>query len=157
MTGKQLLEIIEKNYTVSAFGHDEMTETNEKVNITKEEETHGEELNKKRQDFFNTHLEELDYSERKKHPKNSEWEQMPNKWDYVRDLITSKIGLGKVIEVEQVGGEDEGSTWYSIKHFVDHDVYIRTDGYYQSYNGTDFHDGHGHVVTPQQRTITVFE
>lgn len=67
------------------------------------------------------------------------------------------IGLGEIKEIEQYGGEDQGSTWYSIKHFVDHDVYIRTDGYYQSYHGTDFYSGIGKVVTPQKKTITVFQ
>lgn len=73
------------------------------------------------------------------------------------DYDESEIGLGEIVEIEQYGGSDQGSTWYSVKHFVDHDVYIRTDGYYQSYNGTDFYDGIGKVVTPQQKTITVFE
>lgn len=73
------------------------------------------------------------------------------------DVDYQELNLGKVEEVDQYGGEDQGSSWYSVKHFVDHDVYIRTDGYYQSYNGTDFHDGHGSVVAPKQKTITVFE
>lgn len=67
------------------------------------------------------------------------------------------IGLGEWEEIEQYGGEDQGSTWYSIKHFVDHDVYIKTDGYYQSYNGTEFEEGYGYEVFPKQKTVTVFE
>lgn len=65
--------------------------------------------------------------------------------------------IGAWEEVQKYGGEDQGSTWYSVKHFKDHDVYIRTDGYYQSYNGTDFYDGYGKEVTPKEKTITVFE
>lgn len=46
--------------------------------------------------------------------------------------------VGPHKEVDSYGGEDQGSEWYTVKHFTDHDVYIRVDGYYSSYNGTDF-------------------
>lgn len=66
--------------------------------------------------------------------------------------------IGEWEEVEQKGGEEQGSDWYSVKYFKDHDVYIRTDGFYQSYNGTDFDDyDFGQEVTLQQKTITVYE
>lgn len=67
-------------------------------------------------------------------------------------------GLGEVEEVVQKGGEGEGSEWYSVKYFKDHDVYIKVEGYYSSYNGTDF-DGWEDCseVKPQEKTITVYE
>lgn len=68
----------------------------------------------------------------------------------------NRLGLGKVVEVKQKGGEGEGDEWYSVKHFVDHDVYIRTDGFYTSYEGTSFEDGYGREVFPHQKTITVY-
>jgi len=68
-----------------------------------------------------------------------------------------KSVLGEWTEIEQYGGEDQGSTWFSIKHFVDHGVYIKTDGYYASHHGTDFDDGYGEEVKPVQKTVTVFE
>lgn len=68
-----------------------------------------------------------------------------------------KSPLGEWKEVEKYGGEGQGETWYSIKHFIDHDVYIRTDGYYSSYNGTDFNDGYGSEVKPVQKTVTAYE
>jgi len=67
------------------------------------------------------------------------------------------LGLGEVIEVEQVGGEGEGSTWYSIKYFKDHNVYIKISGYYSSYEGTEFDEGYGEEVKPVERTVTIFE
>jgi hypothetical protein len=36
-------------------------------------------------------------------------------------------------------------------------VYIKTDGFYSSYNGTDFDYGFGSEVKPVQKTVTVFE
>lgn len=65
--------------------------------------------------------------------------------------------VGEWEEIEQVGGEDEGSTWYSVKFFKDHNVYIKTQGYYSSYNGTDFDYGYGDEVKPVERTVTFYE
>lgn len=73
------------------------------------------------------------------------------------DFDEDALGLGEVKEVDQYGGEGEGERWWSTKHFVDHDVYIKTRGYYSSYNGTDFDYGYGEEVKPVQKTITVFE
>lgn len=75
------------------------------------------------------------------------------------DYREKDLDLGKVVEVEQEGGEGEGSNWYSVKHFVEHDIYIKVSGYYQSYNGTDF-DGWDNAcrqVKPKQKTITIYE
>lgn len=73
------------------------------------------------------------------------------------DVDYQDLGLGEVEEVCQKGGEGEGETWFSVKYFKYHDVYIRTDGYYQSYYGTEFHQGMGYEVRPQEKVITVYE
>ncbi len=68
--------------------------------------------------------------------------------------------IGECIEVEQEGGEDRGSNWYSIKYFPDHDVYIKVAGYYTSYEGTDFYGGFEECcseVRPKEKTIIVYE
>ncbi len=66
--------------------------------------------------------------------------------------------LGKVQTVYSNGGEDRGSDWIRVYHFIDHNVYISFSGYYSSYNGTDF-EGWDDVteVFPKQKTITVYE
>jgi len=71
-------------------------------------------------------------------------------------LKTTKFGTVNV--VDQHGGEGEGEEWYIVYHFVDHDVYVRVDGWYQSYHGTEF-DGWGSCreVRPQQRMVTFYE
>jgi hypothetical protein len=67
--------------------------------------------------------------------------------------------VGRFEEIDQIGGESEGSHWHSVKYFKDHDVYLKVTGYYSSYNGTDFDDGWDSCeqVTPQEKTITVYE
>lgn len=66
-------------------------------------------------------------------------------------------GVGTFEEVEQKGGEGEGSTWTTVKHFVDHNIYIETVGFYQSHYGTDFEDGYGYEVKPTEVLITVYK
>lgn len=73
------------------------------------------------------------------------------------DCDYEQLGLGNVKEVDQHGGEGEGDSWWSVKHFIDHGVYIRIDGSYASYDGTSFDDGYGREVRPQEKVITVYE
>ena len=66
--------------------------------------------------------------------------------------------LGIVKQVANHGGEGKGEDWWVIYHFIDHNVYIKVNGYYQSYNGTEFYDGWDccSEVKPIQKTITVY-
>jgi len=74
------------------------------------------------------------------------------------DYNSKELGLGESEQVEQHGGEDEGSNWYSIKYFKDHDVYIKIRGFYASHVGTDFYSWDDvYEVKPAQKTITVYE
>lgn len=69
------------------------------------------------------------------------------------------LGLGQMEEVAQKGGESQGSEWYSVKYFKDHDIYIKVEGYYSSYEGTHF-DGWDNSCSecrPQLKQITVYE
>lgn len=79
--------------------------------------------------------------------------------EFAYDDCTYPEGIGTVEEVEQHGGEGEGEDWFSVKHFKDHDLYIKVSGNYYSHNGTDFEDWEDAVkqVTPKQKTITVYE
>jgi hypothetical protein len=67
--------------------------------------------------------------------------------------------IGKMTEIAQEGGEGQGETWYSVKYFPDHDVYIRIDGFYSSYHGATFDNGWDecYEVRPKEKTITVYE
>jgi len=75
------------------------------------------------------------------------------------DYSPADLDLGEIKEVHSEGGEDEGSHWESVKHFVDQDVYISVVGYYTSYDGTDFYDGWGccQEVRPVDRVVTFYE
>lgn len=158
LTADEILRIIEKNYSVSSFAYGEWSDTD--FEIPQDVQQKAEEVKKEKDEFWRNIQEEirhLPYSERENHPLVQQYRSLPTGYDITEEYILNTLGLGKVLEVYQYGGEEQGSTWYSVKHFVDHDVYIRTDGYYQSYNGTEFYNGYGKEVRPQQKTITVFE
>lgn len=72
-------------------------------------------------------------------------------------FVLNELGLGEIKEADSYGGEDCGAEWYKVWYFKDHDLYIRIDGYYQSYNGAEFNDGYGREVKKTEKVITVFE
>jgi hypothetical protein len=79
--------------------------------------------------------------------------------DYDEDDSMEKVisTVGPCPVVDQKGGEGKGESWYIIRHFTDHNVFIRLNGYYSSYSGVDF-DGYDYVeVKPKVKTITVYE
>ena len=80
----------------------------------------------------------------------------PQEW-YNPNFMHPELGFFK--EVDSYGGEGQGETWYTVLHFVEHDVYIRIDGFYTSFNGTDFYEGWESCsnVQPITKTITVYE
>jgi hypothetical protein len=80
-----------------------------------------------------------------------------NNFEYIQYNKELEEILGKIEQVDHYGGEGEGETYYTVQHFVDHNIYIRLDGFYSSYSGVDF-DGYNYTqVTPQEKTITVYE
>jgi hypothetical protein len=56
------------------------------------------------------------------------------------ELFTEFSKLGKYKMVEHHGGTDEGSDYYAVYHFIDHDVYIQFDGWYSSHHGSEYEE-----------------
>ena len=102
-------------------------------------------------------MESIYYFERSNYPKFQQYQSMPGDYEVKQQYVLNQLGLGEVEEVASYGGENMGTTWYSVKYFKEHDVYIRIDGHYTSYDGTDFYDGYGYEVSPAEKTIVVYE
>ena len=129
LTAQEILKIVEENYSESSFAYGNWTDINNNSILTEDQQKSVNDVR----------------------------EAKGNYWSLEAAYILQNLGLGEVEEVDQYGGEGQGETWYSVKYFKDHDVYIRTDGYYQSYNGTDFEEGYGQEVRPIEKTIIVYE
>ncbi len=68
------------------------------------------------------------------------------------------VGYGITIEqVDQHGGEDQGSTYYTVYKFTGQgeEVYLKFEGYYQSYDGATYEGFQ--QVQPVTKTVTVYE
>ena len=155
LTAAQILEIVAENMSEYDFSENEwgvIPLSEEEIKLCTEAEEARESFKKSIEGVLS-----LPPSKREIHPDYLRLKAMPSYWDKKEELGLKKLGLGKIVEVDSYGGEGQGETWYSVKHFVDHDVYIRIDGVYSSYEGVEFHDGYGKEVFPQQRTITVYE
>jgi hypothetical protein len=81
-------------------------------------------------------------------------------WDWERSGMYHVPEVGAVEVVERVGGEGEGDhkhivfritpMWTSVTR------YFKKNGYYSSYDGTDW-DGAFFEVEPVRKTVTVYE
>lgn len=75
------------------------------------------------------------------------------------DFDGDELGIGPYKVVQSTGGCDKGSDWSRIFHFIEHNIYVKVTGYYQSHHGTDFGgwDEEVSLVEPQEKIITVYE
>lgn len=72
------------------------------------------------------------------------------------DYDPEEIHLGEVREVDSWGGEGEGDHIGYVYYFKNHDIYLRIDGFYTSHDGA-YWDYEPYVVSPQEKTVTVYE
>lgn len=76
--------------------------------------------------------------------------------------ITDIDGVRQLVVVEQVGGEDEGSHYHIVMRVVAADpaasvYFFMMEGFYSSYDGIDWDEFELKLVTPVEKTITVYE
>lgn len=90
--------------------------------------------------------------------------ELKNKYVVRWDEFTESLGLGPIKEIEEHGrGEGDGEEYYKVFNFPLHDVYVRIDGYYESYNDTSFNgtsfNGWSSCkeVRPVERMVTFYE
>ncbi|MCB1712254.1 MAG: hypothetical protein KDH96_07200 [Candidatus Riesia sp.] len=166
LSGEEVLSIVEQTFgnDVSAFAYGDYTEAmpedfefSEEVEKVKERYENAYKAYQNHEAYNVKSSERTPEQETELNALYEAWRALPSDYEAQKQEFLNSLGLGEVVEVDQYGGEGQGDTWYSIKHFVDHDVYIRTDGFYASYSGTDFYDGVGKIVTPKEKTVTVYE
>lgn len=158
LNAEEILAIVEANMSVEEFAYRDYPTPDDFIGT--EEVNEAKRLSDEAKETWEEAVKGLDYQQRKTPEIEALWKkyaELPNYQDQLTKEWLTSLGLGEIVEVYKYGGEDCGSTWYSVKYFVDHDVYIRTDGYYSSYNGTDFEDGYGDEVKKVERLVTVFE
>lgn len=117
-----------------------------------------DELNITDYDFSGTEGENYYYEEEEKHEIAEFTKERKEFYSGKKDITIEGLGQIKIIEKE--GGYNDlqegasGMEFHIIRHFVDHDIYIKLSGYYSSEEGVS--PRNYKQVTPQQKTITVF-
>ncbi len=159
MDFKEIMEKVKEVFEeVSNFAY------GEEYNIS-EDFKFSEDLTKKTEEYNKI------YEEWKNHPGYNDSKQRDEKYEALLENFKNtpnpqklqeieyfeSIGLGEMEEVDQYGGEGQGDTWYSVKFFPKHNVYIKVNGWYQSHSGTDFNGWEDcNEVSPKEKTITVY-
>lgn len=46
--------------------------------------------------------------------------------------------LGQLKYVDRYGGEGQGDDYYSVYHFIDHDIYVKFQGWFASTCGSEY-------------------
>lgn len=116
------------------------------------------ELNVTNFDFSGTEGSNYYYEEEDKHNTGEFTRERKDFYSGKKDINID--GLGHIKIMEKVGGYNElqdgayGMNFHIIRYFVDHDVYIKLDGYYSSEEGLE--PGRYSQVVPEEKTITVF-
>ena len=78
-----------------------------------------------------------------------------SKSDFAYEDLDKNI-FGEVKTVNRKGGEGKGESWNIVKHFLEGNIYISLDGFYTSYDGTDFSEYEFEEVIPKGMVITVY-
>ena len=88
-----------------------------------------------------------------------------SRWDsgkgrYVEDeALAASVAsaLGPFEQVHQKGGEGQGDEYFVVVKFTDHDVLIRLDAFYSSYDGVDWRCARMRPVSTVTRQVTFYE
>lgn len=74
--------------------------------------------------------------------------------EFLTELDSKNI---KINHVDEFGGEGQGDSYWSVYSFTkdDETVYVKFDGWYQSYNGAEYDSWF--FVKPVQVTVTQYE
>ena len=76
--------------------------------------------------------------------------------DNDEQTIIAAVGNFKTMEYGRSTTGDHNS--YEVTFFfIDHDIYLKADGYYSSWDGTDWSCANLYEVKPVEKTITVYE
>lgn len=82
--------------------------------------------------------------------------EVDERWtpDILDQFAEQKI---EVKAIDSYGGEDQGSDYWSIYEFKRGDsyAYVKFDGWYASYHGSEFTEAF--IVRPTQKLVTVYE
>lgn len=69
--------------------------------------------------------------------------------------VFQTLGLGEFEVLDSYGGEGKGDDYWLVFYLKQHNIYIKLDGYYQSYDGGYYTSMY--EVKPKQVMMTIYE
>ena len=155
LTAKEIIDILIENTDLSNFDEGICSTNEPKGFVPSEELAEKIKLNKKYEKEWEYNGKSWDRDD--KHYINKKAHRYPS--DLQKKEYHNFLGLGNVEFVDRYGGEDCGSEYWTIYYFKDHDVYLKVEGWYQSFRGVEY-DSFGDCVIevkPKTKTVTVYE
>lgn len=76
-------------------------------------------------------------------------------YDWIQQNEGPIEGLGEVDMEEDDSNDTDGDHTFVV-HFIDHDLYLATSGYYSSWNGSTWDNGWGTEVVPKVIEKTIY-
>jgi hypothetical protein len=162
MTAQEIKAILEERMSIEDFAFGDFGPDESFVGSPEVEEIKAKK-EAARQALINHPIHNGPWNERQTNPEYNElreaYDSLPSEFNARRNEWLESLGLGPIEEVASKGGEGEGEEWYVVYHFPKHNIYLKCDGFYQSYNGTEFYDGWDDCfeVKPKEITVTVYE
>lgn len=124
--------------------------------------TYGEDLELSESSFFN-YEDEDENGNFIKYLDNSPYKGIDSDY-YNNKLSKLNLEIGEYLKYEDIlkgatlcdyyGGSGLGEEYWTVFYFPKLDIYIKFDGYYQSYEGSTFQQSY--EVKPEEKTITVY-
>jgi len=162
MTAQEIKAILEEHTTIEDFAFEEFGPANsfiaspevEKMISTQKEAREKMENHPTYKKSWGEQQSDAEYMALRK-----AYLECPSGYPERKNEWLESLGLGPIENVDRKGGEGEGEEWYTVFYFPKHDVYLKCDGFYESYNGTEFYNGWDDCfeVKPQEKTITVYQ
>lgn len=83
------------------------------------------------------------------------WDEAYCEWSDKREA-EFKAAVGEYKQVESYGGEGQGERYFNIYKFEDHDIFVKENGFYTSFDGVEWDDDF-QEVRPTSKTVTIYE
>lgn len=73
-----------------------------------------------------------------------------------REALSKELGDFEQVEYGR-GATGDHDSYDVVYHFKDHNIWLEANGYYSSWEGTDWSSAELYEVKPVQKTITVYQ
>ena len=162
MTYTEIVDKLKQSLSIENFAYREFSSGIPKDFQFSSEVVEAEKAKEKALEAWKAHPEYAKYLPEGKSQEHDELREKYVALPYEHTLKSTEwlnsLGIGPIEEIDSYGGEGKGETWWVVLFVPNHNVYIKVDGYYTSYDGTSFDSWEENCsqVEPKEVTITQY-